>query len=90
MRGCTICLKILQIRGRIYCSKAANDIIMKRMPADTTMDCLIFHGAPDLIVNLKPVVLLGVDVIYEDGCIEDKDDESLPYEPASIIPDQAG
>ena len=69
---------------------AANDIIMKRMPADTTMDCLIFHGAPDLIVNVKPVVLAGVDVICEDGCTEDKNDESLPYKPTSIIPDQAG
>ena len=59
------------------------------MPEDATMYCLIFHGAPDLIVNLKPVMLAGVEVMCQVGCIKDKNDESMLYKPTFIIPDQA-
>lgn len=37
----------------------ANYIVMRRMPADTTMDCLIFHGAPDLICEFDPSGVSG-------------------------------
>lgn len=68
---------------------AAVNVVLQRMPEGMKSGCLIFHGAPDLIVNHKPVMLAGVDMC-QDGCIEDKNDSSVPYNPASIIPDQAG
>ena len=54
------------------------------------MDYLLLCGAPHLIVNLKPVMLAGVDVMCRDGCIKAKNDEFMPYKLASTIPDQAG
>ena len=57
---------------------------MKRLPRGATLDMLLFHGAPDIIVGTQPVVL-------HEGIIENKKMNDLPpHTSTSPVPNQAG
>ena len=66
--------------------KSCNDAVLQKMPKGTPIDCLIFHGSPDILIKYKPLTVENEDGI---GCIETKKCESATYSAHSMIPLQS-
>jgi len=63
---------------------AANEVILAKLPKGATINMMLFHGCPDLIISSYPLMVA-------EGCIENKQQcEFHPYSKSSPIPDQCG
>jgi len=68
--------------------RACNSAVLNQMPMGASLQSLLFHGSPDMMLKHKPIEVYTGDLGI--GCIETKLYDSAAYTAQSMIPQQAG